>query len=104
MNKETGRSGDPRIHFLNIELLDGIIHTNSKKITLKINSSSVKLEEVKKLKAIINKYKGNKPLYFDIIDKENEFKLNMISEDLKVSISRDLLISLEKENFEYHIQ
>ena len=104
VNKETGRSGDPRIQFLNVELLDGIINTNSKKITLKINSSSVSLQEVKRLKTIINKFKGNKPLYFDIIDKEKEFKLNMISEDLKVSISRDLLISLEKENFVYQIQ
>ena len=35
INKETGRVGDPRIQFLNIELLDGIINSNSKKITLK---------------------------------------------------------------------
>ena len=40
VNKETGRVGDPRIQFLNIELLDGIINSSSKKITLKIDSST----------------------------------------------------------------
>ena len=34
VNKDTGRVGDPRIQFLNIELLDGIINSSSKKITL----------------------------------------------------------------------
>ena len=36
VNKETGRVGDPRIQFLNIELLDGIINSNSKKLHLRL--------------------------------------------------------------------
>ena len=103
VNRETGRVGDPRIQFLNMELLDGIIDSSSKKITLKIDSSTLNLDEVKKLKKIFSKHKGSKPVYFDILDTNNEFKLNMISEQIKVSITKDLLSSLEKEEFLYKL-
>ena len=103
VNRETGRVGDPRIQFLNMELLDGIIDSSSKKITLKIDSSTLNLDEVKKLKKIFSKHKGSKPVYFDILDTNNEIKLNMISQQTKVSITKDLLTSLEKEEFLYKL-
>ena len=103
VNRETGRVGDPRIQFLNMELLDGIIDSSSKKITIKIDSSTLNFDEVKKLKKIFSKHKGSKPVYFDILDTNNEIKLNMISQETKVSITKDLLISLEKEEFSYKL-
>ena len=103
VNRETGRLGDPRIQFLNMELLDGIIDSSSKKITLKIDSTTLNLDEVQKLKKTLLKYKGSKPVYFDIIDPKNEFKLNMISEQARVSITKDLLVSLEKDEFIYKL-
>ena len=103
VNRETGRVGDPRIQFLNMELLDGIIDSSSKKITIKIDSSTLNLDEVKKLKKIFSKHKGSKPVYFDILDTNNEIKLNMISQQTKVSITKDLLKSLEKEEFSYKL-
>ena len=86
-----------------MELLDGIIDSSSKKITIKIDSSTLNFDEVKKLKKIFSKHKGSKPVYFDIHDTNNEFKLNMISEQTKVSITKDLLSSLEKEEFLYKL-
>ena len=103
VNKETGRVGDPRIQFLNIELLDGIINSNSKKITLKVDSKSIKNDDILKLKSTLTKYKGSSPVYFDIHDSKNEFKLNMISEDTKVNISKELLLSLEEDEFLYKL-
>jgi len=103
VNKDTGRVSEPRIQFLNIELLDGIIDSNSKKITLKLESSAIKKEDVIKLKSTLFKYKGSSPVYFDIHDYKNEFKLNMISEDTKVNISKELLISLEEDEFLYKL-
>ena len=102
-NKETGRAGDPRIQFLNIELLDGIINSNSKKITLKVDSKSIKNDDILKLKFTLSKYKGSCPVYFDINDSNNEFTLNMISEDTKVNISKELLLSLEEDEFQYKL-
>ena len=55
------------------------------------------------LKKIFSKHKGSKPVYFDILDTNNEIKLNMISQQTKVSITKDLLKSLEKEEFSYKL-
>jgi DNA polymerase-3 subunit alpha len=103
VNRETGRAGDPRIQFLNMELLDGIIDSSSKKITFKIDSSNFNENEVKKLKNTLSKHKGSKPVYFDIHDSKNKFKLNMISEQSKVSITKELLVSLEQDEFRYKL-
>ena len=103
VNRETGRVGDPRIQFLNMELLDGIIDSSSKKITLRIESSNFNKNEVKRLKDTFSKHKGSKPVYFDIHDSKNDFKLNMLSEEAKVSITKDLLLSLEENEFVYKL-
>ena len=103
VNKDTGRVGEPRIQFLNVELMDGIIDSNSKKITLRVDSSAIVNDDIKKLKSTLSKFKGSSPVYFDIHDSKNEFKLNMISEDTKVNISKELLISLEEDEFLYKL-
>ena len=103
VNKDTGRVGEPRIQFLNVELMDGIIDSNSKKITLRVDSTAIVNDDIKKLKSTLSKFKGSSPVYFDIHDSKNEFKLNMISEDTKVNISKELLISLEKDEFLYKL-
>ena len=61
------------------------------------------LDDIKKLKSTLSKFKGSSPVYFDIHDSKNEFKLNMISEDTKVNISKELLISLEEDEFLYKL-
>ena len=86
-----------------MELLDGIIDSSSKKITLKIDSSTLNFDDIQKLKKTLSKHKGSKPLYFDIHDPKNEFKMNMISELLKVSITKELLINLERDEFLYKL-
>ena len=103
VNKDTGRVGEPRIQFLNVELMDGIIDSNSKKITLRVDSTAIVNDNIKKLKSTLSKFKGSSPVYFDIHDSKNEFKLNMISEDTKVNISKELLISLEEDEFSYKL-
>ena len=103
INKSTGRVGDPRIQFLNIELLDGIIDSSSKKITLKIDSNNLNKKEVNKLENTLSKHKGSKPVYFDIHDSKNGLKLNMISETTKVSITKELLLKLEENEFTYKL-
>ena len=103
VNKDTGRVGEPRIQFLNVELMDGIIDSNSKKITLRVDSTAIVNDNIKKLKSTLSKFKGSSPVYFDIHDSKNEFKLNMISEDTKVNISKELLISLEEDEFLYKL-
>ena len=87
----------------NSSLLDGIIDSSSKKITFIIDSSNFNESEIKKLKNILSKHKGSKPVYFDIHDSKNNFKINMISEQAKVSITKELLVSLEQDEFRYKL-
>ena len=65
--------------------------------------SAIVNDDIKKLKSTLSKFKGSSPVYFDIHDSKNEFKLNMISEDTKVKISKELLISLEEDEFLYKL-
>ena len=67
------------------------------------HSKSINNDDILKLKSTLTKYKGSSPVYFDIHDSKNEFKLNMISEDTKVNISKELLLSLEEDEFLYKL-
>ena len=103
INKETGKPGEPRIQFLNFELLNGIIETNAKKITLKMDIKNLEEEQIKLLSKKLSKHKGKNPLYFDVYDSEKEIKLSLISEKNKVSITRDLLKTLEENKLHYKL-
>ena len=67
------------------------------------HSKSINNDDILKLKSTLTKYKGSSPVYFDIHDSKNEFKLNMISEDTRVNISKELLSSLEEDEFLYKL-
>ena len=103
VNKETGRPGEPRIQFLNFELLNGIIESNAKKITVKLDLKKLEDQDIKLLKKNLSKHKGKNPLYFDIYDSDKEIKLSLISEKTKVSIGRDLLKMLDEDKFLYKL-
>ncbi len=103
VNKETGRPGEPRIQFLNFELLNGIIESNAKKITVKLDLNKLEDQDIKLLKKNLSKHKGKNPLYFDIYDSDKEIKLSLISEKTKVSIGRDLLKMLDEDKFLYKL-
>jgi len=103
INKETGKPGEPRIQFLNFELLNGIIESNAKKITLKLDIKNLEEDQIKLLSKKLSKHKGKHPLYFDVYDPEKEIKLSLISENNKVSITRDLLKTLEENKLNYKL-
>ena len=86
-----------------VKKLINYIDSSSKKITFKIDSSNFNENELKKLKNTLSKHKGSKPVYFDIYDSKNKYKLNMISEQAKVSITKELLVSLEQDEFRYKL-
>ena len=103
INKETGKPGEPRIQFLNFELLNGVIESNAKKITLKLDIKNLEEDQIKLLSKKLSKHKGKHPLYFDVYDSEKKIKLSLISENNKVSITRDLLKTLEENKLHYKL-
>ena len=102
-NQETGRIGDPRIQFLSFEMLHDVINNNSKKITLQFDIRKLEAERIFKLKKELNKFKGDKPIFFDIIDSEKSLKLTLNSMKQKVVISSELLKHLEDNEWLYKL-
>ena len=102
-NQETGRLGDPRIQFVNFEMLHDALSKNSKKLTLQLDIRQLKSESIRQLKKELSGFKGDKLLYFDVIDPKKQLKLTLASRKQKVAISPDLLSLLEEKRWHYKL-
>ena len=103
-NRETGRIGPPRIKFLNFELLSDTIKNNSKKLIINSDLKSVDENSINKVKSILNRYKGNKPVGFNVYYPEEEIKISMKSRNQKVDVCNELLDELDSISVKYHIR
>ena len=102
-NQETGRLGDPRIQFINFEMLHDVLSKNSKKITLQVDIHQLDSESIKQLKRELRGFRGDKPIFFDVIDPKKQIKLTMASRKQKVNISQELLSLLEENSWHYKL-
>ncbi len=102
-NHETGRLGDPRIQFINFEMLHDVLSKNSKKITLQVDIHQLESENIKQLKKELRGFRGDKPIFFDVIDPKKQIKLTMASRKQKVNISQELLSLLEENSWHYKL-
>ena len=102
-NQETGRLGDPRIQFINFEMLHDVLSKNSKKITLQVDIHQLESESIKQLKRELRGFRGDKPIFFDVIDPKKQIKLTMASRKQKVNISQELLSLLEENSWHYKL-
>ncbi|MEC7068834.1 MAG: DNA polymerase III subunit alpha, partial [Bacteroidota bacterium] len=62
-NHETGRLGDPRIQFINFEMLHDVLSNNSKKITLQVDIHQLESERIKQLKKELSGFRGDKQIF-----------------------------------------
>ena len=102
-NQETGRLGDPRIQFINFEMLHDALSKNSKKLTLQLDIRQLESESIQQLKKELKSFKGDKPLFFDVIDPKKQLKLTLASRKQKVTISQELLSHLEEKRWHYKL-
>ena len=102
-NHETGRLGDPRIQFINFEMLHDVLSKNSKKITLQVDIHQLETKSIKQLKKELRGFRGDKPIFFDVIDPKKQIKLTMASRKQKVNISQELLSLLEENSWHYKL-
>jgi DNA polymerase-3 subunit alpha len=102
-NRETGRVGEPRVQFLNFEMLQDVVNNNSKKLTLQLDIRTLEPTAIEKLKKKLKGFRGDKPLFFDVIDPEKSVKLTLSSRKQKVNISTELLNYLESNSWHYKL-
>ena len=102
-DKETGKTGEPRITYLSFQQLQDAITNNAKKLTLQLNLREFSNEKVEDLKKIFKKHKGKQKLDISFFENEEKIKLTMPSENFKISINEDLLSAIEEKNYHFKL-
>ena len=102
-DRETGKTGDPRINFLSFQQLQDTLSKNAEKLTLQFDINDFDDLKVDQLKNIFKKHKGKKKLDISFFENNEKIKLTMPSENYKVSISKELISLIEKNNIHFKI-
>lgn len=102
-NKETGKKGDPRIQFVNIQLLHDVLQSHAKKLTIQLNIDDLKEESIQSLQEILQDHPGDNHLNFVVYEMKEQVKLHMPSRRHKVQICQELLEKLEDQQVMYKL-
>ncbi|MCG9971182.1 DNA polymerase III subunit alpha [Christiangramia crocea] len=102
-NKDTGKKGDPRIQFREMNLLHDIMDKYAKKLTIQLNIDDLHSEKIEWLKDTFMSHKGESHLNFVVYEMKEQVKLHMPSRKHKIRISQELIEILEKEQFMYKL-
>ena len=102
-NKDTGKKGDPRITFNSFQLLHDVIETFAKKLTIQMNVREITESQVEFLKSSLITDEGKHTINFLFYEMSEKIKLQMGSRTKKVTITPDLLASLESESIYYKL-
>ena len=103
LNKETGVRGEPRIQYNNFKLLQDVVKTFAKKISIQLKLDDIKDEKINLLKTLLSEHNGNHNLSFVVYDDHEKIMVEMDSEKHKVNISPKLLNELEGKNIFYKL-
>ncbi|MDT0605838.1 DNA polymerase III subunit alpha [Croceitalea rosinachiae] len=103
VNRETGKKGDPRMQFNSFMLLQEVMESYAKKLTIKLDIAALQEKRIQTLKDTLRSFKGNHPLNFIVYEMEEEIKLNLSSRKQKVQITSELLNTLEEQEVHYKL-
>ena len=103
LNKETGVRGEPRIQYTNFKLLQDVVKTFAKKLSIQLKLDDIKKEKISSIKSLLSQHDGKHNLSFVVYDDEEKIMVEMDSEKQKVNISPKLLNELEGKNIFYKL-
>ncbi len=103
INRDTGKKGDARLQFNSFMLLQEVMETYAKKLTIKLNIDALKKEGIADLKDTLVSHKGMHPLNFEIYGMEDAIKVRMSSRKQKVQITSELLTALEEKEVHFKL-
>ncbi len=103
VNRETGKKGDPRMQYNSFMLLQEVMETYAKKLTIKLNIDDLKEEQIYQLKDTLVSHQGNHNLNFVVYEMQEEIKVSLSSRKQKIQISSELLLELEKNAVHYKL-
>ncbi|MBN2867299.1 MAG: DNA polymerase III subunit alpha, partial [Flavobacteriaceae bacterium] len=97
VNRDTGKKSDPRLQFNNFQLLQDVLESYAKKLSIQLNIKDLDVEKIQRLKGLVSLHPGNQALNFVVYDNRDQVKLTMTSRKQKVKVSQELLDELENE-------
>jgi len=103
INRETGKKGEPRLQYNVVMMLQDVMETFAKKLTIKLDISKLREESIMDLKDTLISHKGNHSLNFVVYGMEEQIKVNMVSRKQKIHISSELLLQLNKKEVHYKL-
>jgi DNA polymerase-3 subunit alpha len=103
INRETGKKGEARLQFNSFMLLQEVMETYAKKLTIKLNIEALRKEGIADLKDTLVSHKGMHPLNFEIYGMEDSIKVRMSSRKQKVQITSELLSALEEKEVHFKL-
>ena len=102
-NRDTGKTGDPRISFLSFQQLQDTLEKNSKKLTIQLSINDLDDSKLEDITTLFKKYKGKNQLEFSFFENEGKIKLTMLSENFKVSINEELISKIKEKKLHFKL-
>ena len=102
-NRDTGKTGDPRISFLSFQQLQDTLEKNSKKLTVQLSIDDLDEKKSKEIISLFKKYKGKNQLEFSFFENNEKIKLTMLSENFKISINEDLISKIKEKQLHFKL-
>lgn len=103
VNRDTGIKGDPRMQFNSFMLLQDVMESYAKKLTIKLNIDELEEENVHQLKDTLISHKGDHALNFIVYEMQEQIKVRLSSRKQKVQISSELLQRLEEQQVHFKL-
>ena len=102
-NKDNGQKGEPRMQFNQVMMLQDVMDTFAKKLTIQLEISQLQENRIRELQDTLSAHKGNHPLSFTVYESEEAIKVQLNSRKQKIQISAELLNTLQKQEFLYKL-
>ena len=102
-NRDTGKTGDPRISFLSFQQLQDTLEKNSKKLTIQLSINELDDIQLDDITSLFKKHKGKNQLEFSFFENNEKIKLTMLSENFKVSINEELISKIKEKNLHFKL-
>ena len=102
-NKETGMNGEPRIQYLNFRLLQDVVSTMAKKLSIQLDINDVEDEKIELINSLLKNHSGNNNLSFQVFDNDDKIMVDLDSQKQKINISSELLSKLDDNKILYKL-
>ncbi|MFK7748223.1 MAG: DNA polymerase III subunit alpha [Kordia sp.] len=103
VNRDTGKKGDPRLQFNSMQLLQDVMETAARKLTIQLDVNKLEEKTLDFINEILDTHKGDKSLHFTLYERKEKIKLQAPSKKKKVHITQELLDALAAEDVRYKI-